>query len=336
MTSLRGLIIIYWLLILTAATYLRTAVYDDLNWLIISSLTDVLLLFVQSFLLFKIIKIKAGFTFFKQGVVFVIITLLFTFFRYWLEGLFFGFGLGFQNEIAIKFLFTKFMTSLIISGVTVAYLIFLHLNQVKEQKHKTELEKKQMEIEFLKSRVNPHFLFNSLGCIHSLAMINSEKTPLLIEKLSDLMRYTFYDCQQPLVPIKKEIEFIKSFIDFHQIKAKEQLNVSFDFEIDNETMEIEPLLFISTIENAYKHGNVFNGGFIQISLCLKDELLTLSCENSRTSDTKIPQRNLQSGFGVKNLVQRLETHYPNQHKLQLSKEDNSYLVTIEISIHEKI
>lgn len=336
MTSLRGLIILYWLLILIAAAYLRTAIYDDVFMLLFSSFSDVALLLVQSVLLYKIIGKDQLIVSFLQVIYFFSITIAFCLVRYWLEGLFYGFGLTFQGEVAVKFLFTKFMTSLIISGVTIAYLIWLRLNYVKEQKLKTEIEKKQMEIEFLKSRVNPHFLFNSLGSIHSLATIRSEKTPLLIEKLSNLMRYTFYDCQQPTVAIKKEVNFIQDFIDFHQIKSKDKLNVTFDHCLDNGGLYIEPLLFISTVENAYKHGNIFSGGYIKISFWSNKGILRFECVNSGASDQRNDPNHTQSGFGVKNLEQRLSTHYPNQHKILINQDNDVYSVKIEIYKYEEI
>lgn len=316
--------------------YLRTAIYDDPLKLAFSSISDVSLLFTQSLVIYKVISNNKFTLSFLQATYFLVITLIFCLLRYWLEGLFYGFGLTFEGEVAVKFLFTKFITSLIISGVTVAYLIWLRLNYVKEQKLKTEIEKQQMEIEFLKSRVNPHFLFNSLGSIHSLATTNSEKTPLLIEKLSDLMRYTFYDCQHTTVPIKKEITFIADFINFHQLKAKEKLNVIFNYSLDNEDLHIEPLLFISTVENAFKHGNILSGGHILIDLKLKSGVLSFRCENSYHQNNRRQSNPSQSGFGVKNLEQRLSSYYPNQHQLAINKSNSSYSVNIEIYKYEKI
>ncbi|MCB9194789.1 MAG: histidine kinase [Flavobacteriales bacterium] len=196
------------------------------------------------------------------------------------------------------------------------------------------MEKKQMEIDFLKSRVNPHFLFNALGGIHSLAVLQSEKTPLLIEELSKLMRYTFYDCQQARVSLSKELAFIESFINFHQLKAKDALRVNFKHDIED-GYTIEPLLFIGTIENAYKHGNVLAGGKIDLSLHLQKGKLKFVCSNSFSQQGKV-QKTHQSGFGVKNLEQRLISHYPDKHQLVIEKSDDIYTVKIELEIDEKI
>ena len=129
-----------------------------------------------------------------------------------------------------------------------------------------EKDNTTFKLKYLRSQLNPHFLFNTLNSIYSLSLQKSERTPEVVVKLADLMRYMIYDCNEDKVPLNKEIEFIRNYIDIEKIRHK--ADVRFTVEGDTDEIMIEPLLFISFIENGFKHAfdNAYTNAFIYITI----------------------------------------------------------------------
>lgn len=208
----------------------------------------------------------------------------------------------------------------------------------KDEELQKELYKANVETElaFLKNQINPHFFFNSLNNIYALVAIDGERAQKAIEELSGLMRYLIYESNIELVPLKKEFEFSRNYIALMQQRLSAKVKMTVNIQENLPDREVPPLLFISLIENAFKHGISYRGNsFIEISLQMIGDNILFKCKNSipEISDQKITK---PGGMGISNIKKRLELLYGNQDLLKISALDNVFKVELEIPTEVKI
>lgn len=217
-----------------------------------------------------------------------------------------------------------------------APLLFSIALKTTKRWRKTEAERKeatnfklQSELQHLHYQLQPHFFFNSLNNIYSMVDISPEQAKKSIHSLSKLMRYMLYETNMDLVPLSKEIDFLKKYIDLMKLRVSENTEVNSNFQVKNINIQIAPLLFISLIENAFKHGvSASKKSQINISMNSHENTVIFSIENNnfpKKTDDKSG-----SGIGLQNLVKRLELLYPNKHKMNTSVKENRFLVHLEI------
>lgn len=200
----------------------------------------------------------------------------------------------------------------------------------ERQKKEMEAEKLASELAFLKSQVNPHFLFNILNNICSLARKKSDETENAIIKLSQIMRYMLQDSKDEKVSLEKEVEYLQSYIELQRLRLPEAVKIDFSIEGRAESFSIEPLLLIPFVENAFKHGVSYqDSSEIVIRLICRGQMLSFSVANhiAKHRGDSIEQG---SGIGLKNVMRRIELLYPGKHKLQMSDDGNQYNVELEI------
>lgn len=208
------------------------------------------------------------------------------------------------------------------------------LQKLSSQLKDIEKEKLEAELRVLKTQIKPHFLFNSLNNIYSLALDKSENTATVILQLSDLMRYILYDCNEKLVDINKELDFSRNYIDLHKIRLDEKVPVKFEIKGFFDGHKIAPLLFEPLIENAFKHGAYGNGtdGFINIIFNFEHETeMELVIENSFDSSWTVNNKR-PGGIGIQNVIRRLELIYPHKHALNIEKRDKTYKIILNINL----
>lgn len=195
---------------------------------------------------------------------------------------------------------------------------------------KSKHESLESEMKFLKSQINPHFLFNALNNIYSLTITGSEKSSEMILKLSTMLRYIIYECNVPFVALEKEWNYITNFIDFQKIKTKEEIDLKLDFSDEAGSTLIAPMIFIPFIENAFKHSNIENTdeGWVHISLNNKPEELIFQVDNSIASEAI--NKDEIGGIGLENVKRRLELLYNNKFDLIINDNKNSYSVILRI------
>ena len=171
-------------------------------------------------------------------------------------------------------------------------------------------------LKYLRSQLNPHFLFNTLNSIYSLSMQKSDKTPDVVVKLADLMRYLIYECNEEKVPLNKEIEFIRNYIEIEKIRYN--ADVRFTIEGNTDEIMIEPFLFISFIENGFKHAfdTAYTNAFIYINIKVQPEQIELSVVNNTSIDLETQAKKIQ-GTGIRNSKSILELLYPTSHALNI-------------------
>lgn len=194
----------------------------------------------------------------------------------------------------------------------------------EKQKNTIKNEKLNSELSFLKSQVNPHFLFNTLNNLYSLANRRSEHTADAIMKLSHLMRYMLDEAKKDTVSLQNEINYLIDYIELQKLRMPDKSKVIFNLDGNSSDKEIEPMLLIPFVENAFKHGDIFSDDAeINISLRIDKNKLYFKVKNK--VDKALVQ-DKTSGIGLNNLKQRLKLLYPNKHEFRL-KEENEFFIS---------
>ncbi|HCT31119.1 MAG TPA: sensor histidine kinase [Bacteroidales bacterium] len=202
----------------------------------------------------------------------------------------------------------------------------------------TETQRKNLENENLKSKLsnlkmqlNPHFFFNTLNNIYSLIKVSPEKAQESVHGLAKLMRYHLYETNEEKVPLSAEVDFLENYIALMKIRMNPNVIIETDFSIENPTAQIAPLLFISLVENSFKHGiSPTEESFIKILMTEKDKILSFIIMN-----TDYPQKregNRETGIGFENLKKRLELIYPDKHNLTQSYKSKFFHVNVTIQL----
>ncbi|GJM34361.1 MAG: hypothetical protein DHS20C18_33620 [Saprospiraceae bacterium] len=193
-----------------------------------------------------------------------------------------------------------------------------------------EKEKADAELALLKQQINPHFFFNTLNNLYAMSLTQEKDTPKTILQLSALMRYVIYKGKEDKVKLSKEISYLKDYIDLQKIRLHKTVAIRFDIQVQNEAIDIPPLLFIVLIENAFKHGiePAEKHCFLHVKLSSTDQSICFECHNSIEVDTE----GKEPGIGLKNLQRRLELHYPNQHQLKIQESPTDYKATLTINL----
>lgn len=205
------------------------------------------------------------------------------------------------------------------------------IEKEKEQQMTLEFQKKltEMELQLLKSQLNPHFYFNTLNNLYGLSMISPVKAPDAILKLSDIMEYVIYDCKSEKVPLAKELKFIRSYIDLEKLRYDTEDTIQLVIGVDSENYEISPLLLIQFIENAFKHGmeDAKMGSFLHIDINMKDGWLHYNSENSISK-----KEYSKGGVGLENVRKRLDMLYSGRHTLHVEQSDTVYKVALSLQL----
>jgi hypothetical protein len=230
-----------------------------------------------------------------------------------------------------RFTFIPWSSSIFILVLTIGTCISVMQQwRVAEQTRKeVETEKLNTELSFLKSQINPHFFFNTLNNIYSLAVVGSNETATAIMKLSSIMRYILTDTQLNLVPVENEINFIKNYIDLQLVRLTDKVKVLFTTSGDIQNKQVAPLLFIPFVENAFKYGvSAKAASSINIDITVSGDLITFTSDNDIVkSDSFI---NETTGIGINNVKRRLELLYPGKYTLNASEVGNTFKVHLTI------
>ena len=230
--------------------------------------------------------------------------------------------------------FGGFLMFLVLNVMVVAIAIgirhFIRTRQIKQQLKDEKAKNTEAELAWLKNQINPHFLFNTLNNISSLTQIDPDAAQDAIAQLSDLLRYAMYETNKKTVPIQGEVEFMRNYISLMELRCNDKTEVTTTFDVQ-QNMEIAPLLFISLIENAFKHGvSSSRPSKIDIRLLQNENELVFNCDN--TNYPKDDADRSGSGIGLENTRRRLDLMYAGRYSWEQSLEDNIYHVQIRIII----
>jgi len=216
---------------------------------------------------------------------------------------------------------------------TVGTCISVMQQWLKAERTKKDIENEKLntELSFLRSQVNPHFFFNTLNNIYSLAVVQSNQTAPAVLKLSAIMRYILTETQSNLVPLQNEVDFITNFIDLQQVRLTDKVQVNFQAEGNINDTQIAPLLFIPFIENAFKYGiSTKDKTVIDIHLLVKGNMVSFSVINHIVKANKGIMET--TGIGINNVKRRLELLYPQKHLLKVTELNNKFIVHLDIHL----
>ncbi|NQU86735.1 MAG: histidine kinase [Mariniphaga sp.] len=233
------------------------------------------------------------------------------------------------------FYFPKIFNAIIsnygISVLATAVLIFKKWFTDEQTRRKLAIEKHEAELKFLKAQIHPHFLFNTLNNLYGLTLIKSDKTPDIVLKLSGLLDYMLYKSNDDFVPLEKEIEILKSYIELEKIRYDNRLDLEFKIEGQSQNHQIAPLILLPFIENSFKHGASSDRSkpVIIILMLVKKDYLFLNVKNTVPASSKA-DKDYGEGIGLKNVRRRLELIYPDLFLLELDDKKSSYEVNLKI------
>lgn len=248
--------------------------------------------------------------------------------RYWIDGLTGNEEYLYRNRFVVQVITTNFFIVIFVAMLRFA----VEWLEFEAKKKEVENEKLMAELNFLKAQINPHFLFNTLNNLYYLAYSKSDNTTEVIAKLSQMMRYMIYDTNHPKVLLSKEIDYMQSYIGLERLRLNDQIPIKFEISGNTENVWITPLIFITFLENAFKHGvsNSNPKAWVNISILLNGKECTYTVENSKTSEQM--ETGEKSGIGLQNVKRRLELSYPGKHELVTTETPDKYHVKLNLTL----
>ncbi|MBL7701602.1 MAG: sensor histidine kinase [Ferruginibacter sp.] len=216
--------------------------------------------------------------------------------------------------------------------VFTALAYFISYAKQEERMNVIKQAKLQADLNYLKAQVQPHFFFNTLNNIYSLALQQSPQTAPLVERLSGMMRYVIYETTNQKVALQKEIDFLKNYVDVETVRYNKNITASFEVQGVHGKAGIEPLLLLPFIENMFKHGarHETGRGFIEIIICLTGNELTLQTKNSKPA---VAAKQEEKGLGLENVKQRLELLYAGTYNLSIQDEGSYFEVILTLQLN---
>ena len=222
------------------------------------------------------------------------------------------------------------VTYLLTASCALAVRSIMRLHKVELQLQEVKQQNAETELVWLKNQLNPHFLFNTLNNISSLVQIDADTAQESITQLSDLLRYALYETNKPEVKLADEVEFMNNFIHLMKLRFNEKVRVETVFEVPEQPVGIAPMLFISTLENAFKHGvSSHEPSFIRATLHVEGSQIVFNCDNSNFP--KKTDGRTGKGVGIENLQRRLGLLYPERSSYTQTLTDGVYHVEIRIN-----
>ncbi len=245
-----------------------------------------------------------------------------------LRSSFYGFG-----EIMYSALREQLSSLPVIASFAV--MIKLIKRWLLKQKQTEQLfhEKTKAELQLLKAQVHPHFLFNTLNNIYYFSLSGSPKAPEMINKLSGLLHYILNECNQPLIPLQKEISMVRDYMALEKIRYGE-MNMTLEIQEEGSEKLIAPLLLIPFVENSFKHGTskMLAHPWLKLQMTIENNMLHFSVANSRPPEAETQLK--KGNIGLKNVKKRLELLYPGTHELNIVSKPESFFVYLKVQLQE--
>ncbi len=236
---------------------------------------------------------------------------------------------GPRNPNAFGF-FSHLITSILLSGFAIGFGLSEKLKQNEKRQKELEKEKLNSELAFLKNQVSPHFFFNTLNNIYSLIGIDASTAQESVLKLSKLMRYLLYESEHGETLMSHEIDFMNNYIDLMRLRLSPKVELQIDFPEGFSDFSVPPLLFVSFVENAFKHGvSHRERSFIHLRMQIDKEQVTFVAENS-VGKSSTPGDLQHSGIGLENVRKRLNLLFPERHRLTIDATDAVFRVELVI------
>src|SRR5436190_5559306 len=207
------------------------------------------------------------------------------------------------------------------------------VSELKKELLEKEKQKTEVELKALKAQINPHFFFNTLNSIYSMALDKDERLPGTVLQLSDLMRYFLYESKDNFVPLEKELAVADNYIALQKIRSGEQLSIEVNKQGEVNGQTIAPLLLITFLENAFKHGAKGSSGntFIKLDIKVEKNKLNFTVENNKGVIDEVNTSD-HNGLGLENVKRQLELLYPGKHLLNIKNAPDRFVVALQLSL----
>lgn len=217
---------------------------------------------------------------------------------------------------------------LVLAGVAIQ--LVLDYRKLQQRLAETARERAEAELNFLKSQINPHFLFNSLNTVYFLIHKENEAARRALHQFSEMLRYQLYETNGSRQPVEKELQFLRGYFELQKLRKDQGLDIHFEMGEGLQGFSIEPLLLIPFIENAFKHVSRMPGrdNFLKVYLGIKNEKLQLQVVNTHTGEISSEP----GGIGLQNVKRRLQLLYPNRHHLLINKSEELFEVKLELLV----
>lgn len=227
-----------------------------------------------------------------------------------------------------------FLLLFLIAGSSTVIKIISDWQKHQRDRKELETQRMQSEIKFLKSQINPHFLFNTLNSLYALTLKKSDNAPGIVIKLSEMMRYMLYECNERRVPLQKEVNYIQNYLDLEKLRQSGQSEIMFSVEGEVNNQMIAPLIFIPFLENSFKHGlnHQLGDGYVHVRMKVLENKLLLRIINSKPLLKPQPSDKPSGGIGLVNVRRRLNLLYPNQYKLDIKDSDKEHIVELSLDL----
>jgi len=223
----------------------------------------------------------------------------------------------------------RFLIAILMIGFNIAIKLLFKSMRDEEAMKELERRKLQSELAYLKYQINPHFFMNTLNNIHALVDINKTQAKKAIVELSKMMRYVLYEANNKTIPLSREVLFLNNYIELMKLRYIEKVNVKVSMPEDIPAVEIPPLLYISFIENAFKHGVSYRSdSLIYVAMQVEDGSLVFTCSNSNNGKSEEQHR----GIGLDNIQKRLKLLYGDKYTLSINESSDSFNVLLIIPL----
>ena len=217
-------------------------------------------------------------------------------------------------------------------GMNIGVKLYFKQREDEARLDRLAKENLQQQLEYLRYQINPHFLMNTLNNIHALVDIDSEKAKDTIVELSKLMRFTLYEGSRQTVPLSRDVAFVQSYIQLMRLRYTDKVAVTLDIAPHLPDCEIPPMMFITFVENAFKHGVSYQQeSFVSISLTAQEGTLLFTCSNSKPRSTS-PSASQEGGVGLQNVQRRLQLIYGERYRLDIDDGEDTYNIRLEIPL----
>lgn len=238
-------------------------------------------------------------------------------------------GPGRNSRLASSLIYNFTHTSLYLL-LTVALKFSIDWYEQKKLLQEAQVEKLQAEVNYLRSQVNPHFLFNALNNLYALTIKKSDNAPNIVLKLSELMEYMLYESDETFVPLEKEIKYLSNYLELEKIRQGNEADIRLTVEGVAGNCRIPPFLILPLVENAFKHGisKAVQNAYLRIYIRI-DKNMEVVVENSKSNPR---QRGKDGGIGLLNLKKRLELLYSGKHELKIDDQPDRYQVLLKVEL----
>ncbi len=248
---------------------------------------------------------------------------------------YFVFDETYETPFLGSFIYDFFLTTIILGAFSLYYFVEAWYKNVKTESF-LRSEKLQAELNFLKSQINPHFLFNTLNNIYAYAQTGNEKTAPMLERLSSILRFMVYDCSVDRVELQKEVDAVEDLLEINKMKNSEQRNITLKVDGVKALHLIAPLIIVNFVENACKHSDAVSNpkGFIHVHILVNEKnQCVLDISNSVKKKTNTPTA--YHGVGLENIRKRLELQYGENYQMEESIDADRYHLQLKIPLERK-